>query len=436
MRKKNFISTKLLFSLVITLIVFLIVLFYGPSTKILRKNKEGFAGEVQGEISTQPGDNYIGCYIDRNPRAMNGNGGDGVNGGPTWNKSQTPGSIPEISMTPDECKEAAIYHKYNYYGLQFFQPHRGDKRDRGQCFLSNDLNATKQYGEDKNGCYQLDSRVTNNPGRIVGGGSRNAVYSTQTYINRKYKIQNMGNTDYPGNDLGYRENVSFKDCSDWCDNTPGCVGFTTDGTTENDGRGTYKHDGTRCWIKNKLENAQNNSRTRQTFKADYSLKASNTDCYGDDIESQPGTLEDGYQKCLSRPDCKVITVNNGQSRYWLKSKCSNPIKDTDRQSYQMNNRLPTMKEDYSLLGDNTDCYGDDIESQLGTLEDGYQRSLSRPDSKVITVNKNNTRYWLKSKCSNPRYDTDRTSYQKKNGIDNVQQSNNASKITFNIPKWR
>ena len=72
MRKNNIISSKLLFSLVISLIAFFIVFYVGPGQK-----KEAFTGVV----TTQPQPNYVGCYVDKSVRAMDGDGGDGGGAG-------------------------------------------------------------------------------------------------------------------------------------------------------------------------------------------------------------------------------------------------------------------------------------------------------------------------------------------------------------------
>jgi hypothetical protein len=63
---------------------------------------------------------------------------------------------------------------------------------------------------------------------------------------RKIGVEYPG-VDFPGNDLGPGENLTFKQCKKKCVNNPACVGFTTDkpaSTTEN----------VTCWLKSKFAN--------------------------------------------------------------------------------------------------------------------------------------------------------------------------------------
>ena len=68
-------------------------------------------------------DQYMGCYVDNGARAMNGT---------------TP--ITGTYVTYDKCKQSAVDNGYKYFGLQ-----NGE-----QCFVSNDENQIKQYGESIN----------------------------------------------------------------------------------------------------------------------------------------------------------------------------------------------------------------------------------------------------------------------------------------------
>lgn len=72
--------------------------------------------------------NYIGCYADKSTRAMTGTT-----------------SLSGQYVTYDQCKESAINAGYKYFGLQ-----AKTSNNTGWCAVSNDLSATKQYGESLN----------------------------------------------------------------------------------------------------------------------------------------------------------------------------------------------------------------------------------------------------------------------------------------------
>ena len=93
--------------------------------------------------------NYIGCYVDKSQRAMN-------NG------------YFEQKYDYGQCQQLAETQKFSYFALQ-----NSGNGSNAQCFLSNDLNASRQYGKATN-CTN-----TNNNGIISGSAWSNAIYNNQ-----------------------------------------------------------------------------------------------------------------------------------------------------------------------------------------------------------------------------------------------------------------
>jgi len=124
--------------------------------------------------STQPS-NYIGCYADQSTRAM----------------SNTISSSGELlpatgpyswSFGVQQCQQAAQQNNMSYFGLQ-----DSNVEGQAQCFTSNDLQQTQQYGVASN-CTQFSD------GTWQGGAWSNAVYSTSTPNSNFFLIlQSNGN---------------------------------------------------------------------------------------------------------------------------------------------------------------------------------------------------------------------------------------------------
>jgi len=74
-------------------------------------------------LSTVPTEKYIGCYNDTDNRAM------------------TTIALDGAEKSFDDCKTAAVNGGYKYFGTQY-----PTGEDLAQCFLSNDLTSTTQYG--------------------------------------------------------------------------------------------------------------------------------------------------------------------------------------------------------------------------------------------------------------------------------------------------
>ena len=99
-------------------------------------------------IANDVKESYLGCYKDTENRAMNG-----------------VASLSGQYVTYDQCKESAIDGAFKYFGLQDFRK----ENQSGWCAVSDDLNATKQYGDASN-CVQGSN------GNMYGGKLSNAVY--------------------------------------------------------------------------------------------------------------------------------------------------------------------------------------------------------------------------------------------------------------------
>jgi len=114
-------------------------------------------------------DTYLGCYKDTGNRAMTG-----------------AASLSGQYVSYDQCKQSAINGAFKYFGLQDFH----SENQTGWCAVSNDLNATKQYGDATN-CLQGSN------GNMYGGGWSNAVY----------ELNKVGNKDDLGK-VGYLDEDS------------------------------------------------------------------------------------------------------------------------------------------------------------------------------------------------------------------------------------
>lgn len=93
--------------------------------------------------------NYLGCYGDAPTRAMTSML---TNGSQQYNNSQ--------------CQQSAQQQGFQYYGLQ-----NSSSGTTAQCFLSNNISQTMEYGAATN-CTQISD------GSWSGGGWSNAVYNT------------------------------------------------------------------------------------------------------------------------------------------------------------------------------------------------------------------------------------------------------------------
>jgi hypothetical protein len=112
-------------------------------------NKKNKATNVYvNSVANDVKDSYLGCYKDTENRAMNG-----------------VASLSGQYVTYDQCKESAIDGAFKYFGLQDFRK----ENQSGWCAVSDDLDATKQYGDASN-CVQGSN------GNMYGGKLSNAVY--------------------------------------------------------------------------------------------------------------------------------------------------------------------------------------------------------------------------------------------------------------------
>ena len=93
--------------------------------------------------------NYLGCYGDKSTRAMS----------KMWSNGSR-------KYNNDQCQQIAQQNGYQFYGLQ-----NSTSGTNAQCFLSNNLSQTIQYGKATN-CTQVSD------GSWSGGGWSNAVYNT------------------------------------------------------------------------------------------------------------------------------------------------------------------------------------------------------------------------------------------------------------------
>lgn len=110
--------------------------------------------------------NYLGCYGDSSSN-------------PAMSNVLTDGSQQYDSSS---CQQSAQEQGYQYYGLQ-----NSTSGTNAQCFLSNDITQTTQYGAATN-CTQISN------GSWSGGGLSNAVYNATTAQSNYYLIlQNNGN---------------------------------------------------------------------------------------------------------------------------------------------------------------------------------------------------------------------------------------------------
>lgn len=107
--------------------------------------------------------NFIGCFADKNQRAM------------------TAASNGKRNFTHASCQEEALKTNSQYYGTQWY-----DGNSLSECYLSNDLNNIKKYGNASN-C------VVDNLNNKVGGGWSNAVFNTQPSSEYFLMIEDNGN---------------------------------------------------------------------------------------------------------------------------------------------------------------------------------------------------------------------------------------------------
>jgi hypothetical protein len=112
--------------------------------------------------------NYLGCYADTENRAMNGSA-----------------SLSGQYVSYDQCKQSAIDGAFKYFGLQDFH----SENQTGWCAVSNDLNATKQYGVSLNDNLKAlwasntagsgkSARVTSDGRLVVEDGNGQVVWQS------------------------------------------------------------------------------------------------------------------------------------------------------------------------------------------------------------------------------------------------------------------
>jgi len=130
-----------------------------------RKSTNIYVNSVANNVK----ETYLGCYKDTSNRAMSGTA-----------------ALSGQYVTYDQCKQTAIDGAFKYFGLQDFH----SENQSGWCAVSNDLNATKQYGDATN-CVQGSN------GNMYGGGWSNAVY----------ELDKVGNKDDLGK-VGYLDEDS------------------------------------------------------------------------------------------------------------------------------------------------------------------------------------------------------------------------------------
>ena len=111
--------------------------------------------------STLTSGGYIGCYKDKDSRAMT-------------NKQK--------DFTLDDCKKYAEDNNYLYYALQA----TSKSNDKGQCFTSNDLTSSQKYGV-ANNCFENSFK------QMVGSDWSNAIYSIESTVSYYLIIQDDGN---------------------------------------------------------------------------------------------------------------------------------------------------------------------------------------------------------------------------------------------------
>jgi len=150
-------------------------------------NSSGQAVYSSPASSAKPS-NYLGCYNDKSSRAMTTLLSKGSN---QYNNSK--------------CQQAAQQQGFQYYGLQ-----NSTSGTNAQCFLSNNISQTTQYGKATN-CTQIKD------GSWSGGGWSNAVYNA-TLPESNYYLILQGN----GNMCIYRgTGPNNNQGGIWCSNTSG-----------------------------------------------------------------------------------------------------------------------------------------------------------------------------------------------------------------------
>jgi len=115
------------------------------------------SGNPSFQTPAAPMSNYIGCYQETCYSGRPGRAIPGINNGEGWN----------VAWDYDSCSQAAQQQGYQYFGLQYFQPN-----GLGQCTVTNDINAARQFGP-ANNCLPPDSE-----GVINGSWCSNSMYST------------------------------------------------------------------------------------------------------------------------------------------------------------------------------------------------------------------------------------------------------------------
>ena len=192
-------------------------------------------------------DNYLGCYADTENRAMTGTS-----------------SLSGQYVSYDQCKQSAIDGAFKYFGLQDFH----SDNQSGWCAVSNDLNATKQYGEALNdNAVPLWASNTQGEGKtaelltsgslVVKDANGKILFQTPTVASCVEFYPFSSGVDYPGNDITYfsGSDVNPQYCQDKCTADYNCGGFVMNSTNSE------------CWIKGDMSGLTSNANTdRNVYK--------------------------------------------------------------------------------------------------------------------------------------------------------------------------
>jgi hypothetical protein len=207
------------------------------------KNKNVYVNSVANNVK----DNYLGCYADTNNRAMTGTA-----------------SLSGQYVSYEQCKQSAIDSAFKYFGLQDFH----GENQSGWCAVSNDLNATKQYGEALNdNAVALWASNTQGEGKtaelltsgslVVKDANGKVLFQTPTVSSCVEFFPFSSGVDYPGNDIYHfsGSEVNPQYCQDKCTADYNCGGFVMNTTNSE------------CWIKGDMSGLTSNaSNARNTYK--------------------------------------------------------------------------------------------------------------------------------------------------------------------------
>ena len=207
------------------------------------KNTNVYVNSVANNVK----DNYLGCYADTNNRAMTGTS-----------------SLSGQYVSYDQCKQSAIDSAFKYFGLQNFH----SDNQSGWCAVSNDLNATKQYGEALNdNAAPLWASNTQGEGKtaelltsgslVVKDSNGKTLFQTATVASCVEFYPFSSGVDYPGNDITHFSGaeVNPQYCQDKCNTDYNCGGFVMNATNSE------------CWIKGDMSGLTSTAiADRNTYK--------------------------------------------------------------------------------------------------------------------------------------------------------------------------